>query len=116
MKRIKKAVAVTVVTAILAASGDMTSVLAREEAVVEVAVSQGESGTESDFVIKKGVLKKYNGTDTEVVVPDGVKKIGMSAFENCSSLTGITLPESLKYIDWYAFQGCTNLTEIKIPV
>ena len=30
----------------------------------------------SDFVIENGVLKKYTGTDTDVVIPDGITKIG----------------------------------------
>ena len=26
----------------------------------------------NDFVIENGVLKKYTGTDAEIVIPDGV--------------------------------------------
>ena len=34
----------------------------------------------NDFVIKNGVLEKYNGHDAEVMIPDGVTTIGDEAF------------------------------------
>lgn len=34
----------------------------------------------TDFEIKDGVLVRYNGNSKNVVVPDGVKVIGYSAF------------------------------------
>ena len=39
------------------------------------------------FEIENGVLKKYSGTDTAVVIPDGVTRIGKNAFKDCTSLT-----------------------------
>ncbi len=35
---------------------------------------------ESDYVIEKGVLKKYVGPGGDVVVPEGVTGIGEKAF------------------------------------
>ncbi len=99
MKRIKKAIAVTVVTAILSASGDMTSVLEAGEITDSNIMSETVNSSEGDFEINNGILEKYNGNDTEVIVPDGVKEIALFAFKNCSSLTSIGLPESLEYID-----------------
>ena len=34
-----------------------------------------------EFVIKKGVLVEYNGTDEVVTVPEGVRVIGESVFQ-----------------------------------
>lgn len=34
----------------------------------------------SDFVIENGVLTKYNGSNENVVIPDGVTEIGSRAF------------------------------------
>ena len=34
----------------------------------------------NDFVIENGVLKKYTGSEAEVVIPDAVKEIGVEAF------------------------------------
>ena len=68
-----------------------------------------------DFVIVKGVLKKYKGTDNEVIIPDGVKRIGKEAFYDCENLTSITLPNGVTSISDKAFQLCTGLTSITIP-
>lgn len=48
-----------------------------------------------DFEIVDNVLKKYNGNDSVVSIPDGVERISYCAFEGCS-LTGIILPSSIK--------------------
>lgn len=69
----------------------------------------------SDFQIEDGVLIRYTGKDKDVVIPDGVTRIGAKAFFSCRSLTSITIPDSVTSIDEYAFSGCTNLTNITIP-
>lgn len=46
---------------------------------------------ENNFVIENGILKKYAGTDNNVVIPDSVTEIGAAAFRDCSSLTQITI-------------------------
>lgn len=74
----------------------------------------------------------------EIVMPEGLKVIGKSAFAGCASLykfsipstveviddnafsdciftDRITLPEGLKRIGKYAFSGCQTLREIEIP-
>jgi hypothetical protein len=68
-----------------------------------------------DFVIENGKLIKYHGTETDVVIPDGVTSIGAYAFEHCSILTSITIPDSVTRIGNCAFYGCTSLTSINIP-
>lgn len=52
---------------------------------------------------------------TSVEIPESIKIIRRSAFENCESLTSIILPESTTYIDNYAFSGCIKLAEIYVP-
>lgn len=45
-----------------------------------------------------------------------LNKIGTSAFENCTSLTGtLTLPETLTYIGDSAFHGCSFTGELHLP-
>lgn len=48
------------------------------------------------FEIKNGVLKKYNGTDAKVIIPDGVKVIGECVFAGCELLKEIIIPDSVK--------------------
>ena len=67
-----------------------------------------------DLLIENGVLKKYRGTDREVIIPDGVTRIGSYAFSGCGSLTGVTLP-GITDIGDHAFAGCENLKGITIP-
>ena len=65
----------------------------------------------NDFEIIDGVLKKYNGLDGDVVIPNGVTSIGDYAFSNCSNITSINIPDSVTYIGKYAFLGCEGLKD-----
>ena len=89
------------------------------------------------FEIKDSVLIRYNGEDSDVAVPEGVKVIGVSAFigrervrnvklpdgverieRNAFLKCGIEridLPDSVKEISDGAFMDCGNLKEITIP-
>lgn len=55
-----------------------------------------------------------NTAITSVSVPEGVTYIEY-AFENCSSLTGVSLPKTLLSVGLYAFEGCTSLTSVDLP-
>ena len=44
-----------------------------------------------NFTIENDVLKKYNGTETDVMVSDGIREIADSAFSGCS-IECISLP------------------------
>ncbi|MBQ9716001.1 MAG: leucine-rich repeat protein [Clostridia bacterium] len=52
---------------------------------------------------------------SSVVIPDGVKTIGQSAFQECTSLTSASLPASLETISKQAFNSCNNLSVITLP-
>lgn len=69
----------------------------------------------SDFVIKKGVLTKYNGTSATVTIPSGITSIGQGALFGCSNLKSISIPDSVMFIGKGAFIGCKNLKKIKVP-
>jgi hypothetical protein len=67
-----------------------------------------------DFEISRGVLVKYRGSAAEAAVPEGVTRIGESAFAWCKRLASIRLPASLTEIGEWAFNGCANLGSISL--
>lgn len=90
-----------------------------------------------DFQIENGVLIEYLGDETVpeipsgvheigedaffgadiegVVIPDGVKTIGVSAFYSCSNLKEINFPDSVEEILEDAFYDCENLLRVELP-
>lgn len=83
-------------------------------------------GMEMDVVIPEGVKKigdgalalDYNPDMTSiwsVKLPEGLTHIGAEAFASNWDMKEITLPESLKEIGVGAFMGCASLTAIEIP-
>lgn len=92
----------------------------------------------SGFAVKNGLLKKYKGKDSEIIIPEivtsisknafannqilrkvtfgkNVKKIGESAFESCPLLEEVVLNEGLTHIGVCAFSFCNNLKNITLP-
>ena len=75
---------------------------------------------EGNHVEYPGVLKvikeKYIPKNiTKCVIPDNVKCIGYSAFQECKSLSSITIPDSVTSISGYSFAYCKSLDSITIP-
>jgi len=73
-----------------------------------------------DIVIPDGVIKIgkeafKDKTDIEsVVLPESLEEIGDMAFSNCGNITDIVLNEGLNSIGYDAFKG-TQLSEVVIP-
>lgn len=68
-----------------------------------------------DFEIKRGTLMRYNGTDSAVSVPHGVREIGSWAFQGNTRLVSVTLPDSVTEIHASAFEDCTALSDVTLP-
>ena len=71
-----------------------------------------------DFDASSGTIKKYNGTATDVVIPEkingkSVTTIGKQAFGR-KGLTSVVIPEGVETIGQGAFMG-NLLTSIKLP-
>ena len=64
------------------------------------------------FEIEDGVLTKYTGDETEVVIPEGVVTIGKNAFYENKKITEIVMPDSVIKIDSNAFEKCAKLKAI----
>lgn len=51
-----------------------------------------------------------------VFIPEGIKSIGVNAFNGCTSLSSVTLPTGLEYIGINAFMNCFALRQdIELP-
>lgn len=91
--------------------GDGETIPAKEKEPADKVVSNI-----SDFDIENGVLKKYIGSEGDVVIPDIVTDIGEKAFIHCKELTSITMPDSIVSIGFSAFAWCKNLESVKMSV
>ncbi len=70
-------------------------------------------GDDSDFVIEDGVLKKYQGNEPVVIIPDTVKEIGYGAFQKNKTVLKVIMPDSVEKMENAVFSECENLMEIR---
>ena len=94
--------------------------------VCNFSVKQSESGTYiitkgkntvvgQGFVIADNKLVQYIGTDSVVVIPNEVKRIGAEAFKGNQSIKEVVIPDSVTEIGEGAFEGCENLEKVTMP-
>ena len=67
------------------------------------------------FRIENGVLRSYNGSERELVIPQGVTEIIGFVFEGNQALRRVVIPEGVKRIGICAFRACTKLEEVVLP-
>lgn len=48
----------------------------------------------------------------QVIIPEGVVRIGSNAFQNCTSLEQLIIPKSVTRIDTHAFYACSSLKQL----
>ena len=65
-------------------------------------------------VDSNGVLVRYTGTATDVVIPDNVKEIKKFAFSS-GKITSVTFSKNLEKIGEGAFFNCKDLKKVVIP-
>ncbi len=67
------------------------------------------------LIIYNTIIAYAKGSGTDYIIPNGVTKIGESAFDGCEELTSITIPDSITSIGDKAFSDCCSLTSVTIP-
>lgn len=66
------------------------------------------------IVVTNGKLVRYEGTEVNVILPEGITSIGNEAFQK-SEIESVVLPNTLKTIGIDAFNSCWNLHAIILP-
>ena len=69
----------------------------------------------ADSAFNSSVEHRYNCRNLEgIILPQGIKRIGASAFNMCRDLKYVNLPRSVEYIGASSFIG-TNVQEVTVP-
>ncbi|MBQ6039833.1 MAG: leucine-rich repeat protein [Oscillospiraceae bacterium] len=69
----------------------------------------------SDLEIDRGVLVRYKGKNSYVILPDSIKEIGSNAFLSARNLRSVVMPDSITQIGAQAFSECRQLIKLRIP-
>ena len=69
----------------------------------------------SDLEIEYGVLLRYKGKNSYVILPDCIKEIGSNAFFAARNLRNVVLPDGITKIGAQAFSECRQLVKLRIP-
>ena len=80
----------------------------KKENIYKIAVEEG---------IKNIGIYAFDGFNnvTQVELPTGLENIGRFAFSGCSSIEKIEIPNDVKIMDNNIFDNCTSLEEINFP-
>jgi hypothetical protein len=101
-----------------------TETKVQESTVNDLVAQTVDTTSEEDFEIRTlddGTLeiKKYTGTDTDVVIPDTISgktvtSIGGSAFFMNKTIESVVIPDTVTGIGKQAFDSCTSLQYVKM--
>jgi len=67
------------------------------------------------FTYDGDTIIAYNGTATEIVIPDNATALGSTLFKNSTSVTSIVVPDNITAVGSQTFYGCTALEDIYLP-
>ncbi len=87
---------------------------------VSLPITAASPAADFEFDESIGMITKYTGSATNVVIPETINgvtvtAIGMEAFAGCSWLTSVSIPNSVVTIGGATFSGCSSLTSVAIP-
>ncbi len=92
-----------------------------QEPITAQEPAAAEEAKAAEFEISNGVLKKYNGTAVDVVIPEGVTSIAKNSFTGNKTIQSVVIPQGVmtiqggaQYYTEGAFQNCTELRTVEI--
>ncbi len=68
-----------------------------------------------NFRVSKTILLKYLGTESRVIIPEGITRIAEEAFAGNETINKVIFPESLREIGAEAFRGCLLMQTAVLP-
>ena len=71
-----------------------------------------ENSSKEFLIVGDGILLAYNGGQSHVTIPEGVKRIAPYAFYKHNGLLSVSMPDSLIEIGESAFEDCNNMSEV----
>ena len=102
----------------VATGTDWLLVKGKDDSYIVAYTGTGDKTNQLTQAIVRTVLNDA-GTDGKIVtgfaIPEGVTKIGVSAFNSHTNLKTINIPDSVTSIETFAFNGCSSLESIIIP-
>lgn len=110
----KKKVLVPILVTTLVASTISANWGGEDRSHIVKAQEQLLTKTVDGMIIENGVLKRYEGNASEIVIPEGVISIEDYVFKNKDFIKSITLPDSVTEIGMEAFWECYNLEKVEI--
>ena len=57
----------------------------------------------------------YNGSETDLTIPEGVSTLSSTLFKNNTSITSVIIPSTVSTVGTQSFYGATSLTDIWLP-
>lgn len=66
------------------------------------------------FLVNGGVLLAYNGSDSQVFVPGGIRVIAAEVFAGHTEIESVRLPDTVLVVGEAAFEGCTGLRQVNL--
>ena len=104
-----QAIAATFVT-------DALKTLDLSGAVFENNSTPDNVGNNGAFNVSTAVPANDGMQVTKVILPEGLKEIGVRFLGKFRKLTNVYIPASVEIIDVYAFVGCEKLVSLSLPV
>ena len=75
-------------------------------------MERGNTSTGQFLIVGDGILIGYQGGDSIINIPGGVKQIADGVFKDHMGITAVNLPDTVTVIGEEAFQGCKNLATV----